>query len=537
MNSPILVRRAAIAAALVVACVVLARGADAPRASYPIQPAPLASVRFTDEFWRPRLERNRTVTIQHILRQNELTGRVANFARAAKKAPGGFEGKRYNDTDVYKVIEAAAYTLVSSPNPALEQRLDELIALIAAAQEPDGYVYTARTVDPATPAPGAGPARWSSLHTSHELYNAGHMYEAAVAHFEATGKRTLLDVAVKNANLVCEVFGPGKRLDAPGHQEIELALVKLWRATGDFRYLAQARFFLDQRGRPHTVPPPAFGPRDPFNIYNDLEYRQDHVPVARQTRVVGHSVRATYMLAGMTDVATLWPDADWARTLDAAWQDVASKRMYLSGGLGSKGETEAFGDDYVLPNSKAYTETCASIGGMLWYHRMFLRTGDAKYSRCLRAHALQRVPVRGVAGRRHVLLPEPARVRRQDGAQRVLRGGVLPRQPRAPDGAVAVACLRTAFRRSPGHPLRRQRGRPQDRRHAGADHAADEVPVGGARRGCGDPGSPRRVHTRPSRPRLGARPGGADGSLPLRGSNGRHGVRERQRCPEPGAGV
>ena len=353
--------------------------APAGEGRYAISAAPLTAVRFTDEFWAPRLERNRTITIQHILKQNELTGRVANFVRAAKKGTGPFQGKRYNDTDVYKVLEAASYSLATSSNPTLDRQVDDLIAIVAAAQEPDGYLYTARTVDPAKPAPGAGPERWSYLHTSHELYNAGHLYEAAVAHYQATGKRTLLDVATRNADLVCDVFGPGKRLDTPGHEEIELALVKLWQVTGQRRYLDQARFFLDQRGRPHTRPPFHFGPRDPFNIYNDLEYRQDHLPIGEQTRVVGHSVRAMYMFAGLTDVATLWPDAAWARTADAAFEDVVSKRMYLTGGLGSKGETEAFGDDYVLPNLKAYTETCASIGGMLWYHRMFLREGDAKY--------------------------------------------------------------------------------------------------------------------------------------------------------------
>ena len=306
-------------------------------------------------------------------------------------------------------------------------------------------------------APGAGRERWSSLHTSHELYNAGHMYEAAVAHFEATGKRTLLDVAIRNANLVCDVFGPGKtarRARPPGDRTGARQAVE-----GDRRLpLPRPGAVLPRSARTSCtrVTPPRFGPKDPFNIYNDLEYRQDHMPVVDQTRVTGHSVRATYMLAGMTDVATLWPDADWGRTLDAAWQDVVSKRMYLTGGLGSKGETEAFGDDYVLPNLKAYTETCASIGGMLWYHRMFLREGDAKHLDVLRAHPLQRLPVRGLAGWRHLLLPEPARVGRQDLTQRVLRRGVLPGEPRAPDGAAAVARLRAARRRAVRQPLRRQ---------------------------------------------------------------------------------
>jgi DUF1680 family protein len=344
-------------------------------ADYPIRPVPMKDVTIDDEFWRPRLEITRTVSIPHIMRQNEETGRVANFLKAAGKMKGPYQGRRYNDTDVYKTIEAASYSLALVPDPTLERKLDEIIAAIAAAQEHDGYLYTARTVDPKNPPPGAGPERWSYLHTSHELYNAGHLYEAAIAHFQATGKRTLLDVAIKNADLICRTFGPGRRLETSGHQEIELALVKLYGVTGDRKYLDQAKFFLDQRGRTHTVPPHRFDEKDPFAIYNDLEYRQDHLPVTEQARAIGHAVRATYQYSGMTDVATLLGDAAYARAVDRLFDDVMSKRIYLTGGLGSQGRTEAFGDDYVLPNQRAYAETCASVGGMLWYHRLFLREG------------------------------------------------------------------------------------------------------------------------------------------------------------------
>jgi DUF1680 family protein len=344
-------------------------------ADYPIRPVPMTDVRVNDEFWRPRMEINRTVTIPHIMRQNEETGRVANFLKAAGKLEGRYKGQRYNDTDVYKVIEAASYSLALTPDAALDRTLDDLIAAIAAAQEPDGYIYPARTIDPKNPPPGTGPERWSYLHTSHELYNAGHLYEAAVAHYQATGKRSLLAVALKNADLVCRTFGPGRRLEAPGHEEIELALVKLYRVTGDRKYLDQSRFFLEQRGRAHTLPPHKFDDTDRFAIYNDLEYRQDHVPVTEQSRATGHAVRATYLFAGMTDVATLLQDAAYARAVDALFSDVMARRVYLTGGLGSQGRTEAFGDDYVLPNGRAYAETCASIGGMLWYHRLFLREG------------------------------------------------------------------------------------------------------------------------------------------------------------------
>ncbi|MGE5813874.1 MAG: glycoside hydrolase family 127 protein [Acidobacteriota bacterium] len=344
-------------------------------ADYPIRAVPMTDVKIDDEFWQPRMEINRTVTIPHIMRQNEETGRVANFLKAAGKLQGPYQGRRYNDSDIYKIIEAASYSLALVPDPALEKKLDEIIAAVAAAQEPDGYLYTARTVDPKNPPPGAGPERWSYLHTSHELYNAGHMYEAAVAHYQATGKRTLLDVAIKNADLICRTFGPGRRLEASGHQEIELALVKLYRVTGDRKYLEEAKFFLDQRGRKHTVSPHHFDDQDPFAIYNDLAYRQDHVPVTEQARAIGHAVRATYQYSGMTDVATLLQDAEYARAVDRLFDDVMSKRIYLTGGLGSQGRTEAFGDDYVLPNRRAYAETCASVGGMLWYQRLFLREG------------------------------------------------------------------------------------------------------------------------------------------------------------------
>jgi hypothetical protein len=359
---------------------ILLLAVQAPRPSeYPIRPVPMTDVQITDAFWQPRMETNRTISIPHILRQNEQTGRVANFLKAARQLDGPYKGQRYNDTDVYKAIEAASLALALAPDPALEAELDRVIAAIAAAQEPDGYIYPARTIDPKHTPPGVGPERWSYLHTSHELYNFGHLYEAAVAHFQATGKRTLLDVAIRNADLVCRTFGPAGRLEAPGHEEIELALAKLYRVTSDRKYLDQSKFFLDQRGRTHTVPPHKFDEKDRFSIYNDLAYRQDHGPLVEQTRATGHAVRATYAFAGMTDIATLLDDAPYARAVETLWRDVMARRVYLTGGLGSQGRTEAFGDDYQLPNGRAYAETCASIGGLLWYHRMFLRAGDGAF--------------------------------------------------------------------------------------------------------------------------------------------------------------
>lgn len=351
----------------------------APAIDYPLTAVPLTSVTITNGFWRSRIETNRTVSIPHILQQNELTGRVANFLKAAHKTDGAYQGQRYNDTDVYKVIEAASYSLASRKDPALEKQIDALIAIVAAAQEPDGYVYTPRTVDPKNPPPGTGAERWVWEFVSHELYNQGHLIEAAVAHFQATGKRTLLNVAIKSADLIGRTFGPTARRDAPGHEEIELALVKLYRATRNRAYLDQAKFFLDERGRPHTTERVEFPRGDRFFMYNDLAYRQDHAPLVEQTRATGHAVRATYLYAALTDAAALTDDGVFGQTSSALFQDVVSKRMYITGGLGSVGSTEAFGDDHVLPNRTAYTETCASIGGMLWYQRLFLRTGDAAH--------------------------------------------------------------------------------------------------------------------------------------------------------------
>ena len=354
---------------------VIPRATTKPAKDYPITPLPVTSVKITDAFWAPKREINRTVTIPHIMQQNELTGRIDNFLKAAKTKPGAYQGQRYNDTDIYKTVEAASWSLVSHPDPALDRKLDGVIAIVAAAQEPDGYLYTPRSVDPANPAPGAGPERWAWLHTSHELYDQGHMIEAAVAHYSATGKHSLLDVAIKSANLMVQVFGPEKRRDVPGHEEVELALVKLYRVTGEKKYLDLATFFLDERGQKHSVEHPTFEQGNRFFMYNDLAYRQDHAPVREQTTAVGHAVRATYLYAAMTDIATLVGDG-LQSVVESLFSDVTQKKMYVTGGLGADGRTEAFGAEYALPN-RAYAETCASIGGILWYHRLFLRNPDS----------------------------------------------------------------------------------------------------------------------------------------------------------------
>jgi DUF1680 family protein len=347
-------------------------------AGYPIQAVPLARVQVTGGFWQAKLETNRTVTIPHILQENEQTGRVDNFRKAAGQMPGDYQGRRFNDTDIYKIIEAASYTLVSHADPALAKQLDDLIALIAKAQQPDGYLFPARTVNPDKPAAGIGTERWQYENTgSHELYNAGHLFEAAIAHYQATGARTLFDVALKEADLIVTTFGPQARQDAPGHEVVEMALVRLYEATHDRRYLDEAKFLLDERGTAHHA---SLDYTDPgWKLYNDRAYRQDDQPVVDQSIAHGHAVRAMYLYSAMTDIAALLRDPAYNRAVDRLWQDVTAKRIYLTGGLGSIGGTEAFGDDYQLPNRTAYTETCASVGGILWNHRMFLKSGDGKY--------------------------------------------------------------------------------------------------------------------------------------------------------------
>jgi DUF1680 family protein len=292
---------------------------------------------------------------------------------------GEYQGERYNDTDVYKTIEGASYSLMVHPDPELDRYLDGVIAKIAAAQEPDGYLYTPRTASPEKLQPGIGAERWAELAISHELYNAGHLYEAAAAHFLATGKRTLLDVALKNADLVARTFGPepAKRQGFPGHQEIELALVKLFRLTGKSAYLDLAKYFLDQRGRGVTLK--QYPPGNRFAIYNDASQIQAHKPVLEQDEAVGHAVRLTYMASGMADVAALTGDKAYVGAVRRLWENVVGRKMYLTGGIGSRHDRERFGDDYELPNLTGYLETCASIGMAFWNHRMFLLTGESAY--------------------------------------------------------------------------------------------------------------------------------------------------------------
>jgi len=335
---------------------------------YPIQPVPFTSVHIEDQFWAPRIETNRAVTIPHAFAQSEKTGRIANFSVAGGALQGGQQGSYpFDDSDVYKIIEGASYTLSVQKDEKLAAYLDSLIALIAAAQEEDGYLYTARTNNAPYLEEWGGKSRWSKLHMSHELYNMGHLYEAAAAHFQATGKRNLLDVALKSADLICATFGPGRVEFPPGHQVIEMGLAKLYRITGEEKYLQTARFLLDIRGKKS-------GGRELYGPYS-----QDHIPILEQSEAVGHAVRAGYMYAGIADVAALTGDQAWIDAIDRIWENVAAKKIHLTGGIGAIGGHEGFGANYELPNLTAYNETCASIANVYWNHRLFLLHGEARY--------------------------------------------------------------------------------------------------------------------------------------------------------------
>ncbi len=360
-------------AAAAAVCFVVFACTKTQRPDYPIKDVPMTAVKFTDGFWAERQKTDIAVTIRHEMKESEQTGRIKNFELAAAALQGTKGGKfattyPFDDSDVYKVIEAASYTLMLKPDPALVKDLDVWIAKIAAAQEADGYLYTARTINPAAPPEMSGPERWVNLYMSHELYDAGHMYEAAAAHFQATGQRNFLDVALKNADFIVQTFGPGEKQlkRVPGHEEIEIGLVKLYRLTGKKKYLDLAKFFIDERGD-------AAG----HKLYG--EYSQDHKPVVQQDEAVGHAVRAAYLYSGTADVAALSGDSRYLAALDKIWEDVVSKKLYLTGGIGASGGIEGFGPAYDLGNETGYAETCATIAYALWNYRMFRHHGDAKY--------------------------------------------------------------------------------------------------------------------------------------------------------------
>jgi len=339
------------------------------KADYKIQGVPFNEVKISDQFWLPKIETNRTVTIPASFAKCEEMGRMDNFLIAGGKMKGKVKGEMpFDDTDVYKTIEGASYSLTTHLDPKLDGYVDSIIGIIKIGQEADGYLTTYKTIDTTySPAKWCSPAgRWRNEQCSHELYNSGHMFEAAVAHYQATGKTNFLDIATKNADLLLKVFGEGKNPGVPGHQIVETGLIKLYQVTGKKDYLKLARHFLDFRG--DSTKRKLWGP-----------YNQDHKPVIQQDEAVGHAVRAEYMYAGMTDIAALYKDEAYKNAVNKIWDNIVSKKLYITGGVGARHDGEAFGDNYELPNLTAYNETCAAIANVYWNYRMFLLHGDSKY--------------------------------------------------------------------------------------------------------------------------------------------------------------
>jgi DUF1680 family protein len=337
---------------------------------YPISAVSIKNVIINDNFWLPKIKVVQDITIRYAFDKCSKEGRMDNFLVAGGKEQGSYQGKMpFDDTDLYKIIEGASYSLISRPNPDLNAYLDSIIAIIKIGQEPDGYITTWFTIDrQKPPAWWVKPSktRWENEVSSHELYNSGHLFEAAAAHYWATGKRNFLDIAIKNADLLVDNFGPDKLHRPPGHQIVETGLIKLYHITHNEKYLRLAKFFLDLRGDSTT-----------HKLYG--EYSQDHLPVTKQTEAVGHAVRALYMYAGMTDIAAIYEDQEYLNAVNRIWENVVDKKMYITGGLGSRHDGEAFGDNYELPNLTAYNETCAAIGSVFWNQRLFLLTGNSKY--------------------------------------------------------------------------------------------------------------------------------------------------------------
>ena len=333
----------------------------------PITPVPFTSVKVTDAFWGQRLKASREVTIPLAFSKCEETGRYQNFVKAAHPSESyKVEGFSFDDTDVYKTIEGASYSMQIYPDKKLDRYIDSVLTIVKAAQEPDGYLYTARTMNPKYPHKWSGTKRWEKEEDlSHELYDLGHMIEGAIAHYQSTGKRNFLDIAIKYADCAARAIGdkPGQITVVSGHQIAEMALCKLYVLTGQQRYLDLAKFLLDKRG------------------YTDRkeEYSQSHKPVVLQDEAVGHAVRATYMYTGMADVAALTGDTGYIHAVDRIWSNIVNKKLYITGGIGATSNGEAFGKNYELPNMSAYCETCAAIGNVYMNYRLFLLHGDAKY--------------------------------------------------------------------------------------------------------------------------------------------------------------
>ncbi len=322
-----------------------------------LHPVPWKNVRIEGGFWGNRVGVNRDVVLDYQYEKMEETGRIDNFRKVAGKKNGKHEGRFFNDSDVYKWLEAASYSLVNHPDENLEEKVDRLIEDVAGSQENNGYLNTYFTLEKEE--------RFSDLPSKHELYCAGHLIEAAVAHHLATGKTSLLNVATRFADLICRTFGPDRRHGAPGHEGIELALMKFYWLKRKRCYLDTAKFFIEERGKKF-----AGGDED----------RQDHLPLIEQKEIVGHAVRAVYLMSGAAAVCRETKDKALMDTLERLWKNMTQTKMYVTGGVGSRYEDESFGKNYELPNDRAYAETCAAIGNIFWSHRMLQLTGDAKYA-------------------------------------------------------------------------------------------------------------------------------------------------------------
>lgn len=377
--------RNAIMASIVAATSFISCNNDVPKVNESLTPVSFEKVTLTDNFWLPRLQTQKKTLVPFSLEKTasavENLRRVAAFTKEGKKEKL-IPLALYVSSDLFKVMEGAAYLLTLEKDAELEKQMDEIIDIIGEAQAEDGYLYEHHMVEEAMRNPrnkwGTGDKPYSYVIFSHELYNMGHMYEAAIAYFQATGKRKWLDIAEKSARHINKVFfegdaayNDGKPINqAPGHQEIELALVKMFRVTGDSLYLNMAKRFIDIRGI--TYRPNGTGTSTP-------EYAQQHMPAREQRTAVGHAVRATYLYSSMADVAAISGDTTLIPALKAIWHDIVDKKMHITGGLGAVPNIEGFGPDYLLPNKDTYNETCSAVGNVLFNYRMFLMTGDAKY--------------------------------------------------------------------------------------------------------------------------------------------------------------
>ena len=339
--------------------------------AYPLQEVPFFNTRVTGGLWKMRIDSCIKNTIWDNLDKLSSSGKIDNFSISAGLKKGEFKSNEASDSDVYKTLQGACYSLKLHPDPVLEHYIDSLITIIGKVQEPDGYLYTIRNFKPLGDKCIGG--RWANLSHSHELYDLGHMIEAAVAHYETTGKRNFLDMAVKTGDLISRTFGPDRLRLIPGHQEIELALAKLYNVTGKKEYIEVAKFFLDERGHYNNG-------RTQYIFRNNLTYYLDHQPVLEQEEATGHAVRACYMYAGMVDVGAMTGNPEYVQASNRLWENATGKKIYITGGVGaSDTKGEAFDEAYVLPNLNAYSETCGAVANMLWNFRLGKYYKDAKY--------------------------------------------------------------------------------------------------------------------------------------------------------------